>query len=258
LGLRGVVRADDTGAGGAATIASPTSSISIGGCFAVTVNGAPRLVTASGAPCDETIAHPSTVSSVASAHAEPPARRARFAPDDERSGALIASSVVFGVGGALTGVTYLIKRSEDDSRCGQPLYADTGAQTGVDTATCGHPSARASLVLYGAVVGLTPSLPRFVVGDSVRGLVFTALRVAAITTAAWVPWGKTDASWSGPFLLGFAAPVALGIYDLATAPHREQLDEVANGRPRIADVSAAPMVDARGTHGAMIAIGGIF
>jgi hypothetical protein len=264
----GVARADDDPPGastshGDVTVTAPPGSggltvvtpypgggqVVASGCSQVTVNGAPTWITASGAPCPQYAPY--------QPYSSPPRidERVRWAPDGERTGALIASSIVFGVGGAVAGLAYVIQYENDDGKC-------TAYSSGVDTltpsrASCNHASARTSLVTYGAIVGVTPSIPRWTVGDIKGGLIFAGLRVASVAAAALVPWGDGDGKWTGAFLFGFAAPVALGIVDLATAPHREELDEDGKAA-RITSVAPVALADRNGAHGAMIALGGRF
>jgi hypothetical protein len=176
----------------------------------------------------------------------PPPPKNGPAPDPDRTAALIASSIGFGVGALATGAIYLYEYDSDAKRC----------KNG-EASLCNHPSARAGLVSYGTIVSIVPSMPRFVVGDTVRGLLFCSLRGISVIAAEFAPWGTdTDTKWQGPFLLGFAAPVALGIVDLATTPHREEVGPEVAG---IRFVAPLPLADARfGAHGMTLSLGGVF
>jgi hypothetical protein len=232
------------------TVVAPTpdgGSVTAVGCRLVTVRGTPTYVLADGSPCPQYAPY-----SPYSQESPAPQRsyidsRTRYARDTDRSAALIASAVTFGVGGAATGIAYLIKSSE---ACG--VY---DSSSGIDD--CSHPSAVSEYVMYSAVMTITPSIPRFVVGDTTRALIYSGIRGASLLTAGLVNWGSSDTSWEGPFLLGFALPVTLGIIDLATTPHREDLEP----RPQTAGIKGiAPvaLADQNGAHGAMIAVSGLF
>ena len=57
---------------------------------------------------------------------------------------------------------------------------------------------------------------------------------------------------------GFAAPLTLGIIDLATTPHREDLEEKV-ATPGVTQVAPVAVTDRTGkTHGAVLSLGGIF
>lgn len=175
------------------------------------------------------------------------------APDGDRTWALIGSSLGLGVLGGGFGLLYLGELVRDEKTGCSPNGAPP------DVSLCGHPHAQGPLVAYGAIVGIVPSLPRFVVGDTMLGLIFTGARAASIATAALVPWGHDDDTrWQGPFLLGFAAPVALAIVDLATTPYREEV-EATTAKARIPALAPVALSDAHhGMHGALLTIAGVF
>lgn len=150
-------------------------------------------------------------------YAPPPLPRPKpkYAPDAARTGALVASSVVFGLGTAITGGAFLVsvlKRSE--------TTCDTWG-TGACTTSRPEPNTTA-LYAMGGLMTFTPSLPRYVVGSVGLGLLFTALRGGSFAAGAFVDW--KDKSGAVPATFAFVIPLALGIVDLATTPHREQLE----------------------------------
>jgi hypothetical protein len=240
------------------TVVAPTrdgGTVTATGCRAVTVHGSETWVLPDGSPCPQYEPY----RPYQSEGAPMPARRRyyespRYMRDTERSAAVIASAVTFGVGGAATGIIYLAERGDTCTE----VYSSSGQYTG---SSCHHNSAVSELVWYGAVVALTPSIPRFVVGDTSRGLIFTGVRAASILVAGLVDWGRDDhgnENFEGPLLLGFVVPVALGIIDLATTPHREDLEPAAPPTVGITSVAPAMLSDRNGTHGAMLALSGRF
>lgn len=237
------------------TVVTPTAdggSVTAVGCRLVTVSGTPTYVLADGSPCPQYAPYAPYRQESPIAQRTYVDSRARYARDTDRSTALIASAVTFGVGGAATGVAYLVKSTEGDS-CSY-VYDSSGKYV---SSTCQHASAISEYVMYSAVVGLTPSIPRFVVGDTTRALIYTGIRSASLLTAGLVNWGNGDSSWEGPFLLGFVVPVTLGIIDLATTPHREDVEARAE-TAGIKGVAPVALADATGAHGAMIAVSGLF
>lgn len=258
-GANGTTVVAPPGSGGV-TVVVPTAgggSVTASGCSSVVVNGAPTMVTSTGAPCPLPAYQPYT----------PPAptpyydARPRYARDPDRTGALIGASIGFGVGAAVSGVMYLVQHSEESDRCkyGTYVYGADGGGYVKDSTACSGGGSRASLLTYGAIVTFLPSLPRFVVGDSTKGLVYTGLRGVSFATAALVNWGSdSDTKWQGPFLLGFVAPVTLGIIDLATTPHREDLEKQV-ARPGVTSVAPVAVSDRQGkTHGAMLSVEGLW
>lgn len=183
-------------------------------------------------PCAVPPAPPEPPSPPPSAYAYPPRyypayppvpmmRREKpvYAPDPGRKAALIASSLVFGLGTIASGTTYLLN------------IADQGIGDCSLLESCGNKRAAVSLYAMGAIMTFTPSVPRFVVGDVGMGLLWTGLRGGSFALGAAVNWGKDGAFM--PITFSFLAPLTLGIIDLATTPHRENL------RPRHAKVETA-------------------
>jgi len=133
----------------------------------------------------------------------------RYAPDPGRKGALIASSLVFGLGTLAAGSTYLLNIAErGNGNC--PLLEG-----------CENRDALPSLYALGAIMTVTPSIPRFVVGDVGMGLLWTGLRGGSFALGTAIDWGPDGAFM--PITFAFIAPLTLGIIDLATTPHRENL-----------------------------------
>jgi hypothetical protein len=218
---------------GGLTVVAPLAgggSITAVGCSAVSVSGHSTEVRP-GAPA--TAAGPCPV-----AYAAP---RPRYAPDGGRKAAIITAPIVYGIGAFVSGVSYL----SNHDRCGGSNHGEHCSD------------ASASLVAYGSISAVVPSIPRFVVGDTVRGIVYSAARGGSIATAALIDWGKSDDAWMGPFLLGFGAPVALAIVDMATTPHREDLEDNpgADAEREHAQAAPAPPQRARITGVAPVALG---
>lgn len=228
------------------TVVAPTAGggqVTATGCQTVVVQGNPTLVGPGGGPCP-TYAPYQPYSAPAVAPPVP-----KYAPDPDRKAALLASTIFFGVGTGIAGVVYLIQWGNDHTTvCNS---TDGCRRVDADPAR-----ARTSLMTYGAILTLTPSIPRFVVGDTTRGLVYTGLRVASFAAAALIDWGNnSDTKWQGPALLGFAAPLTLGIIDLATTPHREDLVE----KEGVTGFGVAPIATKDGkAQGALVSLQGKF
>lgn len=133
----------------------------------------------------------------------------RWAPDPARRNALIASSITFGLGTMMSGTAYTVSLATS-AMCSDRL-----------TTWCNEPS-KPALYAMGAFLTFTPSIPRFVVGDYGKALLYTTLRGGSFAAGAFVDWN--DPTYFVPFTFSFLAPLTLGIIDLATTPHREQLD----------------------------------
>ncbi|WP_136927886.1 hypothetical protein [Polyangium fumosum] len=132
----------------------------------------------------------------------------RYAPDPARRGALIASSIIFGLGTVTTGAAYLISLGAS-AACGA-------------TEACSVEPSKSALYAMGAILTITPSVPRFVVGDWGKGLLYTALRGGSFAAGTMIDWD--DPTRLVPLTFAFLVPLTLGIVDLATTPHREQLE----------------------------------
>ncbi|MGZ3421888.1 MAG: hypothetical protein ACXWUG_00180 [Polyangiales bacterium] len=254
------------GSGGVTVVAPGPNggSVTASGCTTVVVQGQPTMVGPGGAPCPTLAPYqpyqpypPQYAYGPAPMYAQP-----RYARDPDRTAALIGSSIGFGVGAGVAGLVYLIAWTDEQDHCNKTHSVYTGSgtyETQADNSKCG--SSRASLVTYGAIMTFIPSVPRFVVGDTTKGLIYTGLRGAAISVAALVNWGdNSDTKWQGPFLLGFAAPLTLAIIDLATTPHREDLeDSKPTVKAGVKSLSPVAVGDGNGhVSGGMLAMGGLF
>ena len=184
---------------------TPSGTVHAYGCNRVDVD--PRTRTAlPPAPCPYAaypvaypVVYPQYQPTYVYPYPTPPHRKPKYAPDGARTGALIGSSLVFGVGTLAAGSAYVSSVTRDRHDHGRPaLYA------------------------MGAIMTVSPSVPRYVVGDVGMGLLLTALRGGSFALGAFVDW--KDESYTLPVTLAFVIPVTLGIIDLATTPHREQLE----------------------------------
>jgi hypothetical protein len=135
--------------------------------------------------------------------------KVRWAPDPSRRNALIASSIVFGLGTMFSATAYSVS------------VMTSGLCDSRMTTWCNEPS-KPALYAMGAFLTLTPSIPRFVVGDYGKGILYTALRGGSFAAGALVDWN--DPTHLVPLTFTFIAPLTLGIIDLVTTPHREQLE----------------------------------
>jgi hypothetical protein len=138
--------------------------------------------------------------------------------DPARTGALIASSLVFGLGTATAGGVYLASVVKPER-----TTCDAWGTGGCSTTTT-EPN-KAALYAMGGIMTVTPSIPRYVVGDVGLGLLFTALRGGSFAAGAFVDW--KDKTYAVPTMFAFVVPLTLGIVDLATTPRRERAQERA-------------------------------
>ena len=141
-----------------------------------------------------------------------------YAPDPARKGALIASSIGWGLGTLVLGGGYLSVHGNESC-----TYDSTA-----NTSQCTQRDALDYLVAYDLNMAIVPSIPRWVVGDYTGALIFTALRGGSVVAASVIPGNDAFA----PVVLGFLVPVTLGIVDSVFTPHRESLQH--DGEPRTA------------------------
>lgn len=194
------------------------------GCSRVDVDPSARTpMPASAPPCPlARPAYPYPYAAPSGYAAPPPPAplplKPRYAPDPGRRAALIASSIVFGLGTVGAGVAYAVSTIDVGS-----------CQNGL---VCRAEPSKPALYALGANLTITPSIPRFVVGDYGYALLFAALRGGSFAAGTMIDW--KDKTYFLPVTLAFIAPLTLGIVDLATTPHREQL------MARRAQASASP------------------
>jgi hypothetical protein len=196
-----------------------------------------------------------------------PRSHREYARDPGRKAAIIAAPIVFGVGGAVAGLAYLAARANPTTNC-SPGW-DTSTQQQTTICTTDNTNGNMALWTYNIIVAGVPSAPRWVVGDVMGAVVYTGLRTASVVAASTIQWGSDTSSWIGPFMLGFLAPITLGIVDLATTPHREDLrpkdpqhdDPEAKAQTGFHISSIAPMTLTDPEHrvnGAMLTVGASF
>lgn len=179
-----------------------------------------------------------------------PPRKPKYAPDPTRQGALIASSLVFGLGTAAAGGAYLASVS--------PTCDENGF-----VVNCPHEPSKPALWAMGGFMTVTPSLPRLVMGDVGIAILLTALRGGSFAAGAIPDW--KDKSYMLPVTFAFIVPATLGIVDLATTPHREQMEkrekeQMARDANKVKVRTLSPVVakDERGNTLTSLAAGGTF
>lgn len=124
-----------------------------------------------------------------------PTKKPKDPPDPARRAAIITSSLLFGLGTVGAGSAFVVSVAVD--RPSEP-----------------------ALYTLGGVLTLSPSLPRFVVGDWGVGLLLTAVRGGSFAAGAFVDW--KDETYILPTMLSFVVPFTVGIVDLATTPKRKR------------------------------------
>ena len=106
---------------------------------------------------------------------------------------------------------------------------------------------------------VTPSIPRFVVGDVGMGLLWTGLRGGSFALGTAINWGSDGAFM--PVTFAFIAPLTLGIIDLATTPHRENLrpkGQVESASFHLDGLGPTTMLDRAGNNVPAVAAMGRF
>ena len=165
-------------------------------------------------------------------------RKPKWERDPGRTGALIASSLVFGLGTAGAGGAYVASITTEDGFACSSSYG------------CSREPSTPALMAMGGFMTIAPSVPRYVVGDVGMGLLFTGLRAGSFAAGTAIDW--KDESHVLPVTFAFVLPVTLGIIDLATTPHREELDrdfdtdERAQAAVHLDGLGPTATVDARG------------
>jgi hypothetical protein len=175
--------------------------------------------------------------------------RPKFKKDTGRSAAIALSAVAQGVGSLLTLSLYLQATERSDcTYTGNPYSYHCDRSNGVP-----------ELLLYGGLMTLAPAIPRMVVGDGTGAAWFSAGIVTSIALGKVIDSSEKEfrEPGAGFALFGFVGAAAIGIIELATTPHREDLEPKKQG-PSIEGFSAAPLADARGTHGMTMGVLGSF
>lgn len=116
-------------------------------------------------------------------------------------------------------------------------------------------SSKAWLTMAPAI--FTPSLPRWAAGDVQGALIYTGLRAASWTAAAILEKQATEASF-GVFVGAFVVPLGLGIVDLATAPHREDVKPAKATGVQLQGIAPTPVLGAAGIQGGTLQATGVF
>lgn len=237
---------------------TPSGTVHALGCDRVDVDARSR-VAAAGSPC-AAYWYPYPVYQpypypYAYAYPPPRAPKPQPPPDPARSGALIASSLVFGLGTMAAGAAYVASVSESENEycaLSDPGYCDSR----------GEPN-KAALYAMGAFLTVPPSVPRFVVGHVGTALLFTALRGGSFAAGAFVDWD--DDSEVVPVTLAFVAPLTLGIVDLATTPRRFKAPEPkhsdsasASLAPRLQSIGPTATVGRKGSLVPALGASGVF
>ncbi|MEJ7733198.1 MAG: hypothetical protein WKG00_28890 [Polyangiaceae bacterium] len=235
---------------------TPSGTVHALGCDRVDVDARSR-VAAAGSPC-AAYWYPYPVYPpypYPYAYAYPPPRppRPQPPPDPARTGALIASSLVFGLGTLAAGSAFVASASE-------PQYDFCNPD---GSGACGrHEPNKAALYAMGAFLTLPPSVPRFVVGDVGTALLLTSLRGGSFALGAFVDWD--DDSQMVPVTLAFVAPLTLGIVDLATTPRRYKAEDTkrhsdsAALQPELRSIGPTATVGARGSLLPALGASGVF
>ncbi|HVY48483.1 MAG TPA: hypothetical protein VHB21_21490, partial [Minicystis sp.] len=193
-------------------VTTPEGTVHAYGCQRVEIDPRTRLPAPPQQPCASPypypyyMPYPVYVMPTAPAYYYPVRQKPRYAPDPARTGAIVASSLLFGIGTAAAGLAYVAEKSHEDGA----YWDHHGDKMGE----------RAAVVALGAAVTIPASLPRYVVGDVGIGLLFTGLRAGSFALGAIPNWKD---NYAMPVTFAFAVPVALSIIDIATTPHREQL-----------------------------------
>jgi hypothetical protein len=163
-------------------------------------------------------------------------------PDGARKAAIIASTVSWSVGGTVTGIAYVAGHGQQ--HCQEVAYSGAAG-----AGTCSSDPATGTLVAYGSIMTVVPSIPRWVVGDVGGALAYTAARGASMALGTAVQWGSGTDGFTGPFVFAFLVPLTLGVLDLATVPERKAPAAAAPGEahgPKL--LSVAPVAVAGPDH----------
>jgi hypothetical protein len=218
------------------TVVAPTAqggTVTATGCTSVVVEGAPTVVQ----PCPAYRPYEPAPRIV---YVDRPVGR-RFARDPGRTAGIAVGAVGQAVGSLLAGAWY----GDSLRECRRYSSSD-----------CQNDPAIPQLVTYASVMILAPGLPRLIIGD-IKGFTWFSVGIgAAITLGKIADESDEDRGiGTGGVLFGYVAAASIGIVELATTPHREDLRKDG---PSIDSVTPIPLADARGTHGAALTLAGRF
>jgi hypothetical protein len=235
---------------------TPSGTVHALGCDRVDVDARTR-VAAAGSPCAAYWYPYPVYQPYPYPYAYPyPARRPpkpQHPPDPARTGALIASSLVFGLGTLAAGSAYVASVSESEN--------DLCAFDGAGGCKRDEPN-KAALYAMGAFLTVPPSVPRFVVGEVGTALLLSGLRGGSFALGAFVDWD--DDSEMVPVTLAFVVPLTLGIVDLATTPRRYKAEDTkrhsdsAALSPELRSIGPTATVDRRGSLLPALGASGVF
>ncbi len=231
---------------------TPAGTVHAYGCSRVDVDARTRAPAPQAAPCPYAVAYPYPYPYPYVAPPPPyylpppvyqppliPRPRPRYAPDPARKGALIASSLLFGLGTLGAGAAY-VASTLPDRRASCGLGDSCGDLPG-------EPS-KPALYTMGGFLTLTPSIPRLVVGDVGLSLLLTGLRGGSFAAGTLIDW--KDDTYMLPVTFALIVPLTIGIVDLATTPHREDLEDKkpsdASAKPRLRGLGPTAIAGTRG------------
>lgn len=160
-----------------------------------------------------------------------------YAPDRARTAMLATGWSLFGLNATVTPVVAFFDNLKIDCR-----------------SHC-NSSSKAWLTMAPAI--FTPSLPRWAAGDVQGALIYTSLRAASWTAGAILEKNATEASF-GVFVAAFVVPLGLGLADLVTTPHREDLKAPKADGVQLQGIAPTPWIGAAGLHGGTLQATGVF
>ena len=166
--------------------------------------------------------------------------RADDTGDPGRTGALVASSIGFGLGVPITAFGVFASQLSpcEHSSC---VQSDAGRNEW--------------LAAYAVHVVIVPSIPRMVVGDWAGAALFGGGRAALLGLAVLSSHSESSGS-AGIAFAGVLFPIAVGIVDLATTPRRAVREE--ESKERSIGFAPAPVFTRGDLTGGMVTVGGAF